>query len=615
MGSGAFGMGVGLLDDIYGSHHRRLVESTDVAPPKFASAMPLADDVAAMTHSGFRTMSDIGVAGGRMFFARPTTRYFGLDLHSGLGLGASITQINNKQDMGIAKKFHYTPYHGNYYSAPGGDFHRKYPDVWAVYPALAPLVTVWQAPTDPICVFTERDLIVEFGKLECKAPAKCSAAQFNSHSCPKSRSLTKWSKSSRRLQGFEIETAKNTTDETVKRTIWAVPTIAHFDRTLADGNVYITTAGWIKPREVETAIEHTNGTITSSTPASTTLGTEQCTVTDTMIKEACGEEEFIPPPACPEADITCPALPNKFTAAGPMACTWDNTTTCAAHICANTTTPCLDADGTTCLARVLSNVTAGIFGRSELTCPAGSYACSPGELSTLGIDLSSGKVQPFYNQASYLTFGGKIGSGADPKKDVCTVTHEALQKQCGVQVCKTITFKKSGEVVDCDMVSVGPTDCRREVLPNGCPSNTCVDLQTSSCFDVNKDLQVDEQDAIILFTAGSVPKDFGGIELVEKYLKRDNVATVDDAATMHARVQQCRAGRQYSFTSGFREATDRFDFVALYIAVTLPKSFSGQSLLEDKIKSSFGFETAAEAADKYTSTIAAIKSKHIAIAE
>jgi hypothetical protein len=542
------------------------------------------------------------------------TRFFGLDLKSPLELSASVTRINNKQDMGVAKKVNYSPFYGNVYTAPGGDFHRKYPDMWNVSPALPGMVTMWQVPAEPACMFSDRHLIRAFGKLECTAPAACAST---TDICPKLRKHTKWSIEAannlgRRLQGLEIVKTVSA-DKTLTQSISQFPTVAYFKTTKADGNIYITAGGQMKPRLVETITKEANGTVTTTKATLAAPITDQCTVTDKMIKETCGVEVFAPPVACAEAEITCPALPDKITAVGPMKCIWDKTTTCNDHACTGTT-PCKSDVDDTCFARVLSNITAGIFGRGELTCPAGSHACSPGELSTVGIDLASGKVQPFYNQASYLTFGGKIGAGADTTKPVCTLTHAALQAKCGVQVCKTVTFKKSGAVVDCGLVSQGPTNCRREVLTNGCPSNTCVDLHTSSCFDANKDLVVDEQDAIILFTAGNVPKDFGGVELLEKYLKRDGVTSSDSAAKMHARVQQCRKAKQYSFTSGFKQATDRFDFVALYIAVTVSKSFGGQSLLESKIKSSFGITDDVDAGAKYDATVAAIKSKHITLA-
>jgi len=598
MGSGGFGMGSGGRGGSVGFQMGR----------RLSADMTHADVEAQKTHAGYKSLSDVLFYKNLKFLTRPATPLFGLDLKpAGLSLGATLTQINNLANMGIAKQINYNKYYGKVYTAPGGDFHTKHPDVWNVAPVLGGVVSMWAAEPEADCMFSERDLTIEFGKLVCD-PAHGGASKCSTFQCPRSRKFTSWSKG-RRLAGIEVETSES--DGVVAGTMAQFPTVAHFDSTAVDGNRYLTTGGATTPRTIETYTKSADGKYTHANPALAAQG-DVCFVTDKMIGDQCGEEVFAPPAACAD-DFTCPALPAKSTVYGNMVCEWSKDlhteASCVSNNkCFNTKAPCLGEDDT-CYARVLSNVTAGAdgFGQQELTCPPKTNACAPGALTTVGFE----HIEPFYNQPSYLTFGGVLGTGADKSADVCTLTQAAIKTKCGVQVCKAFTFKETGAVQDCGLVSQGPTTCKREVLANGCPSNACVDLRTSSCFDVNKDLAVDEQDAIILFTAGSVPKDFGGIELVEKYLKRDGVTkAVDSAETMHTRVQQCRAAKQYSFTTGFKQVTDRFDFVALYIAVTVAPEYGGKALLQDKILASFGTD-AAGASERYALTLEAIKSKNI----
>ena len=204
---------------------------------------------------------------------------------------------------------------------------------------------------------------------------------------------------------------------------------------------------------------------------------------------------------------------------------------------------------------------------------------------------------------------------------MCTVTQQDIKKACGVQVCETVAIKKTHynpdsatdaektiggkvKVVECGKVATSPCSGPRQFRVVGksdsspgalCPTSTCETPKAGQCYDVDQDGTVDATDATIVFTAGSVPKAFGGVDLVKDFLnKRQTPDAATKAKAYHNVVTVCRHYRKYSFTSSFTKKTDRFDFVAFFVLVTVPKQYGAESLLAHKVQKSESAATSKE---------------------
>jgi hypothetical protein len=576
---------------------------------------------------------NIGIKRGSTFKYRSlTSAPFKLDTRSGLAISASVDNIDKSPSYGVAKVCGRTRTHGVIRLAPGGNmFPTVHDEVFPRPAALAVLVTPFKEKYEDACWFSDRMIYERFGKLECTAPDKCSKFE-----CPRARRFCKYNDEGRRLRGFEVQVSPDT-NQTIVGEVYQWPTVGLFGVDDVEGTQFITNDGIIKPRLVESFTRDIRTHQSNVTPNPDELSAssgEECLVTSKMISDQCGVETCSDtmPPACLGGDndntFSCPPLPDAYHAfhtgthhpdGYKTVCKWsvaDSIEPCDDKCSANADNPCYDAADDSCKAKVLAPyISRSPFGPSELVCPEGSKQCSQGELTSYGFDPKY--VQKFYDEDYYLTFEENVLGATDTDVHdgiVCSLSTERIKRTCGVQVCETVRVDPNGQVKDCGFVST--QSCSRETVDynvtGSCPTNTCVDIHASTCFDINEDLQVDNSDATILFIAGNIPASFGGVEMTQRYMSSAGATkTTEEVQKMHHRVQSCRQAQQYSFTTGFREATDRFDFVALFIAVTIPRDQSGEALLKQKIKANFDYDEQAKINERYSSTIAAMKFKGI----
>jgi hypothetical protein len=472
-------------------------------------------------------------------------------------------------------------------------------------------------PVPDKCTFTEKMLDDLFGKTKCKPPPKC---EFEARHCPRARKFCAYSKV-RRLGGVEetVECAGNNCNATY----YSIPTVGWYDRTKEEGNRYVVAnihaikrmrleeLSWTKDGD-QFVKKQGKMSDAANFAASSQAAEQRCTITDTMIKDTCGDEVCTPPTPCGDK-LQCPALPTRHTSDGAeLQCRWvpQSTLACTDDCHLNSESPCAApaGSGSRCYAKILRNRTVdGPLGPQLLGCPEvggeQTQHCKPNVTATwYGVSHAA----RFYSQNTFLSHGGVLNDEAKRSDAVCSFTLNDVTAKCGVQVCKAVAFKhmdkdvatgtQHGEIKVVDCGEVTTQACKsgvrqwREVNGAKCPTNTCQDLVASKCYDINGDHKVDASDATIIFTAATVPAEFGGVDLVKEYLQKQSVVKegLDSTArAYHERTTTCRDRKFYSFTSNFAAPLDRFDLVALYIAVTIPKDFSRDTFLVQKIQHNY----------------------------